>query len=361
MSRLYLKIFLWFWATALTTGVALVITFIFWSGQSHSHLHQPGEPPFSRPPVWLIARQWTVAILVSGVVCLFLTRYLVAPIVSLRAISRQLADGNLKVRVSGSLGRRHDELGGLVRDFNAMASRMEQLISQQRQLMFDMSHELRSPLARLNVALDLEREKNDQNPVLDQMQLDLNTMNELIGRLLTVAKLEAYAEPLSTESVNVKDLVVEVVQNAAFEAQHRRVTLQTTLPEHELRVYGNITLLYSALENVVRNAIQYTDPETQVGVDVCPMGQTGEQHVRIRVSDCGPGVPESELENIFCPFYRVDESRDRKIGGTGLGLTIADRVVRRHQGVISAKNNAPKGLLIEMMLPLAEAGVPKLM
>jgi two-component system, OmpR family, sensor histidine kinase CpxA len=144
-----------------------------------------------------------VAILVSGLVCLLLTRYLVAPILSLRAIARELAGGNLKVRVSAQLERRRDEIGSLVRDFNAMASRIEQLISQQRQLMFDMSHELRSPLARLNVALDLQREKNNSDLILDQMEHDLNTMNEMIGRLLTVAKLEAYAEPLSTESVNV--------------------------------------------------------------------------------------------------------------------------------------------------------------
>jgi two-component system, OmpR family, sensor histidine kinase CpxA len=149
--------------------------------------------------------------------------------------------------------------------------------------------------------------------------------------------------------------VAEVVQNAAFEAQCRGITLQASIPASELRVFGNATLLYSAVENAVRNAIQYTDPETEVGVKV---SVNGEKHVCIHISDSGPGVPESELENIFRPFYRVDECRDRSIGGTGLGLAIAGRVLRLHHGAISARNQAPKGMLIEMVLPLAEVDAP---
>lgn len=352
MSRLYLKIFLWFWATALATATALVIAFVLWSGQNHSSAgNRSPKAPFSPPSIWFVARQWTVAICVSGLICLLLTRYLVAPILSVRAISRELAGGNLKVRVSGRLERRRDEIGDLVRDFNTMASRIEQLVSQQRQLMFDISHELRSPLARLNVALDLEREKDKSNPVLDQIEQDLNSMNEMIGRILTVAKLDAYAEPLSIEDVNVPDMVAEVVHNATFEAQRRGVTLRSSIPSSTSRVAGNAALLYSAVENAVRNAIAYTDPDTEVAVSVFI---SRDRQMCVCVSDSGPGVPESELESIFRPFYRVDESRDRSIGGTGLGLAIADRIVRLHKGAIRAKNNSPKGLLIEIALPLAD-------
>lgn len=350
MSRLYLKIFLWFWATALTTAIALAIAFTLWSGQNHSWGGSHSRPaPYSRPTVAFVVRQWTVAIGVSGLVCLLLTRYLAAPIVSVRAISRELASGNLEVRVGAGLELRRDEIGGLVRDFNAMASRIEQLVSQQRQLLYDISHELRSPLARLNVALDLEREGNKSNPVLDQMEQDLNAMNEMIGRILTVAKLDAYVEPSSTEEVNLPDLVAEVVQNATFEAQRRGVTLKSSIPESEWRVVGNAALLYSAVENAVRNAIQYTAPETAVAVSV---SVNTDQQMCVRVSDCGPGVPESELENIFRPFYRVEESRDRSIGGTGLGLAITERIVRLHKGTIGARNQSPQGLLIEIVLPV---------
>ena len=354
MSRLYLRIFLSFWATALITAAALVIAFNLWSGQDHALWGAHPPAPLFRPSVSFIARQWTVAVCVSGLICLLLTRYLVAPILSLRAISRELAGGNLKVRVSGPLERRADEVGGLVRDFNAMACRIDQLVAQQRQLMFDMSHELRSPLARLNVALDLEREKNNGDQILDQMEKDLNLMNEMIARLLTIAKLDVYPEPLSTESVNIPDLVAEVVQNAAFEAQSRAVTLRAYVSDSDLRVLGNATLLYSAVENAVRNGIKYTDPQTEVGVRV---SADGAKYVRICVSDVGPGVPDSELEKIFRPFYCVDQARDHSIGGTGLGLAIADRVLRLHHGTISAKNGSPKGLVLEMLLPLTDADI----
>jgi two-component system, OmpR family, sensor histidine kinase CpxA len=350
MSRLYLKIFLWFWLTVLATAAALVIAFILWAHQ----IHPVGEErwqtaPFSRPSIPFIARQWTIALGVSGLVCLLMTRYLVAPILALTAVSRELADGNLTARVRGALERRRDEIGGLIRDFNAMASRLEHLVGQQRQLIFDMSHELRSPLARLNVALDLEREKHGYDPVLHQMEQDLNAMNEMIGRMLTVAKLDAYTETPLMESINVPDLVAEVVRNAAFEAQTRGVAIHASLPDYELRVFGDATLLYSAVENAVRNAIAYTDPNTEVEIHVAA---DGEEHVYVRVSDKGPGVPDSDLENIFRPFYRVDQARDRSMGGTGLGLAIADRVLTLHNGTVTAKNGIPRGLLIEMLLPL---------
>lgn len=349
MSRLYLRIFLWFWATALLTAAALVIAFNLWSGQNHTAwAEHPHAATLFRPSPLFIARQWTVAFGVSGLICLLLTRYLVAPILLLRAISRELAGGNLKVRVNSALEGRRDEIGGLVRDFNAMASRIEQLVLQQRQLMFDMSHELRSPLARLNVALDLEREKNNGDEILSQMEQDLNVMNEMIARLLMIAKLDVCPEPQSTETVNIADLVAEVVQNGAFEAQRRGVTLQTYVSDSELRVLGDATLLYSAVENAVRNAIKYTDPQTEVEVRVTA---DGDKHARICVSDCGPGLPDSELESIFRPFYCVDPARDHNIGGTGLGLAIADRVLRLHHGTIRAHNGTPRGLVLEMLLP----------
>lgn len=350
MSRLYLRIFLWFWATALITAAALVIAFHLWSGENHPNWGEHGHSAtLFRPSISFIARQWTVAVGVSGLICLVLTRYLVAPILSLRAISRELAVGHLKVRVSGALERRRDEVGGLVRDFNSMASRIEQLVVQQRQLMFDMSHELRSPLARLTVALDLEREKNNSDPILGQMEQDLNLMNEMIARLLTIAKLDVYPEPLPTEIVNIPDLVAEVVQNGTFEAQRRGVTLQSYVSDPELRVLGNATLLYSAVENAVRNAIKYTDPETEVSVRITA---NDDKQVRICVSDSGPGLPNSELDNIFRPFYCADPARDHNIGGTGLGLAIADRVLRLHHGTIRATNRSPRGLVLEMLLPL---------
>jgi two-component system sensor histidine kinase CpxA len=297
-----------------------------------------------------IALQWGVALLVSGFICYLLTRYLTAPILRLRAASQQLAAGDLSTRAAAGIERRRDELGDLVRDFNAMACRIEELVSRQRQLISDVSHELRSPLARLYVALDLGRERKGNDPAFDRMEKDIGLLNEMIGRLLVVARLDSSAPPLPMTPVNLTEVVSQIVRDADFESRERNGIVKLTVHEQFL-VHGDAKLLQSAIENLVRNAIAYTDTGTSVEVLLQSERRSSASFVRLTVRDYGPGVPESELAKIFQPFYRVSDARDRQSGGAGLGLAIAERVIRVHGGTIRAENVAPRGLQVEILLP----------
>ncbi len=204
-----------------------------------------------------IALRWGVALLVSGFICYLLTRYLTTPILRLRQASQQLAAGDLNTRAAAGIEHRRDELGDLVRDFNTMAGRIEYLISQQRQLIYDVSHELRSPLARLNVALDLGRQRKGKDPAFDHMEQDLERLDGMIGRLLTIARLDTSSTTMQMAPVNLTELVSRVVHDAGFESQERGVIVRLTA-EEQYFVSGNAELLHSAIENVVRNAIYYT-------------------------------------------------------------------------------------------------------
>ncbi len=298
--------------------------------------------------------QWGVAFLVSGFVCYLLTRYITAPILRLRAASQQLASGDLSTRASSNIASRQDEIGDLLRDFDAMASRIEALVSGQRQLISDVSHELRSPLARLNVALDLGRQRKGNDAAFDQMEQDLALLNEMIGRLLTIAKLDVSARQVPMVEVDLTELVSHIVRDANFEARALGREVQLTA-ETPYFIRGNAELLHGAIENVLRNAIHYTEPGTSVEVSMQSVLQPKESFVCIAIRDYGPGLPESELVNIFRPFYRVAHARDRQSGGTGLGLAIADRVIRTHGGTIGAQNATPRGLLVEILLPKGES------
>lgn len=297
-----------------------------------------------------IALQWGVALLVSGLICSLLTRYLTAPILRLQEMSQKLAAGDLSVRAGSELAQRRDEIGDLVRDFNAMASRIEELVSRQRQLTSDVSHELRSPLARLNVALDLARGRKGSDPAFEQMEEDIRLLDEMIGRLLTIAKLDISAPQVPMMDVDLAELLSQIIRNAEFESREPNGGISLT-SSGQCNVWGSAELLHSAIENVVRNAVRHTESGTPVEVRMQCESSSGRPSVRLTVRDYGPGVPASELGNIFQPFYRVAAARDRQSGGTGLGLAIADRVVRIHGGTIRAENAAPRGLRIEIVLP----------
>jgi len=297
-----------------------------------------------------IVLQWGVALLVSGLICSLLTRYFTAPILRLREMSQKLADGDLSVRAGSGLAQRRDEIGDLVRDFNAMASRIEELVSRQRQLTSDISHELRSPLARLNVALDLGRERKGNDPAFEQMEEDIRLLDEMIGRLLTIAKLDTSAPQVPMMDLDLADVLSQVAHHAEFESKEPNGAIRLTSAEGCI-VWGNAELLHSAIENVIRNAIRYTESGTVVEVRLERDTSSSGANICLVVRDYGPGVPESELKNIFQPFYRLTDARDRQSGGTGLGLAIADRVVRIHGGTIRAENAAPRGLSIEIFLP----------
>jgi two-component system, OmpR family, sensor histidine kinase CpxA len=292
----------------------------------------------------------SLALTVSGLICYFLTRYLTRPILRLRSVSQQISAGQLSARADAALESRRDEMGDLVRDFNSMANTTETLISSQRQLLYDVSHELRSPLARLNVALDLLRRRIGEIPALNRRQIDLQRLNETIGRLLTVAKLEGSSTLQNTARVDLPDLVSSIAADADFEAQERGSRVEVA-ESADLAVLGDPSLLRSAIENVLRNALRFTAPGTPVEVLLQAAPALNGDEAIIVVRDHGPGVPPEELIRIFKPFYRLFESHGNDSNGAGLGLAIAERIVRLHGGRIRATNVEGGGLSVEIILP----------
>ena len=295
-----------------------------------------------------------IGVITSGLVCYLLAWYLTKPIIRLRAATRQLAAGDLTARSGSPAGKRRDEVAGLVRDFDAMAERLEILVKAQSRLLNDISHELRSPLARLNVALGLARQRAgvESADMLDRIELEASRLNELIGRILTLARLEDGEQRVPQTPVPLSELVASVAEDAEFEAQERHCHVHTTIPTGDWGVRGNDSLLHSAVENVVRNAIRYTQEGTSVEIELTSEKRSGVAEAVLRVSDSGPGVPEDALGKLFQPFYRLDDARGRLTGGVGLGLAITERAVRFHGGKVSASNRAEGGLVVEIRLPL---------
>jgi signal transduction histidine kinase len=302
------------------------------------------------------ALRFVAVLLTAGIVCYWLGRYLTAPIVRLRAAARRIASGDLAARVGASTGRRRrDELADLSRDFDLMAERIEALMASQRSLISDISHELRSPLARLSVALGLARQRSgpEASAALDRIEREAERLNALIGQLLTLARLESGAEKSEPARVDLAPLVREIAGDADFEARHRQRAVSVVTRE-ECAVSGSPELLRSAIENVVRNGVRYTAEGTEVEVSLrVEHDGAATAHAIIGVRDHGAGVPDAALADLFRPFYRVADARDRQTGGVGLGLSITERAVRLHGGMVQASNAPGGGLLIEIRLPCA--------
>jgi signal transduction histidine kinase len=218
----------------------------------------------------------------------------------------------------------------------------------------DISHELRSPLARLNVALGLARQRSgvESADMLDRIELEAARLNELIGRILTLARLEDGEQLVPQTPVPLDEIVVSVCEDAEFEAQERRSHVHTSIPDGNWEVRGNASLLHSAVENVVRNAIRYTQEGSSVEIELKSEPRGVGREAVLRVSDAGPGVPADALAKLFVPFYRLDDARGRQTGGVGLGLAITERAVRFHGGRVSASNRPEGGLMVEIRLPL---------
>jgi two-component system, OmpR family, sensor histidine kinase CpxA len=297
-----------------------------------------------------------LAVLVSGIVCYFLAGYLTSDVHRLRAATQQLAAGDLNARAEAPRGRRRDEIAELVRDFNTMAGRLQDLVSAQARLLNDISHELRSPLARLSVALGLATQRSGPEAMsaLERIELEANRLNELIGRLLTLARLEGGDDDLRRTEVSLDELVRDVAVDADFEAQSRHCRVLCVIQD-EITVMGSASLLHSAIENVVRNAMRHTREGTEVEIRLAhESGSNGAEAV-VRVTDHGQGVPQEALDKLFRPFYRLDDARGRQTGGVGLGLAITDRAVRLHGGTVRAANRPQGGLMVEIRLPLESA------
>jgi signal transduction histidine kinase len=333
------------------------------SGQQYVLVAELPPPPES----WMFHPIFHLAaiILMGGLFCYGLARYLTSPVAKLRAATRELASGNLSARVLPKLGTRRDELTSLAADFDEMAEKIQLLVDSQRRLLGDISHELRSPLARLNVALELARQRSGHEAAsaLERIQSEAETLNEMIGQLLALTRLESGAEEIRKTQFDLQSLVREIVNDADFEARARKRSVRLCVADQAI-IEGVPKLIRRAIENVIRNAVNYTAEETEVKIDLTsdsrePDSTAGKrrngQRVTIVVRDHGPGVPEGALGEIFRPFYRVDEARDREAGGVGLGLAIAERAVRLHGGTITATNSPGGGLVVRITLPAADS------
>jgi len=333
------------------------------TASGHRYTVLIGLPPGPRVffgPHGIPAPGIIIAVVSSGLVCFLLARYLTSPVIRLRDATRKLAAGDLTARAGSTWkgARRRDEISQLVRDFDTMAERLESLVKAQSRLLNDISHELRSPLARLNVALELARQRSGPaaESALDRIDVEAERLNEMIGRLLTIARLESREDGMRTAPVDLGELIVEIAADADFEAEGRGCHVKADLAAHCI-VAGDATLLRSAIENVVRNATRYTSEGTDVHIELRAVQDTGPAEAVVRVTDSGPGVPEEALDKLFQPFYRIDDSRGRRTGGVGLGLAITDRAVRLHGGSVHASNRPEGGLMVEIRLPLSARAV----
>jgi two-component system sensor histidine kinase CpxA len=303
-----------------------------------------------------------IAVMVSGLVCYLLAWSMTSPVTRLRKAAQGLAAGDLSARAGAPVGGGRDDLTELMRDFDRMAERIEGLVDSQSRLLKDVSHELRSPLARLSVALGLARQRVASEVVapelessLNRIELEADRLNQLIQRLLTIARLESGTDGMHKTTFSLRELVEQVAHDAEYETPGRRcqVTTEATAdPADQFLVEADPDLLRSAVENVVRNATRYTAEGTTVEVRLeRQRAANGEEEIIVRVLDSGPGVPDEALQKILEPFYRLDDARNRQTGGAGLGLSIADRAIRLHGGQLRASNRKEGGLEIEIRIP----------
>lgn len=316
-------------------------------------MRRPPQPIDLLDPRVLIPRLAALT-LVVGLFCLLLARHLSSPVAALRAATRGLAEGDLGARVGPPVARRSDEIGDLARDFDGMAERLEQQVEAQRRLLRDVSHELRSPLARLEVALELARRRAGEGATepLERIGRESRRLDGLVEQLLTLERLDSESGSAGRQDIDLAQVLEDVVADARFEAEARGcdVTLEI---ETRPTLRGHPELLRSALENVVRNAVAHTEPDRGVEARVEELAVQGGSMAVVSVRDHGRGVPSDRLHRLFEPFYRVEDDRDRRTGGVGLGLAITERAVRVHRGVVEARNHPDGGLEVTITLPIA--------
>ncbi len=293
-----------------------------------------------------------ISVLLSSLVCFWLAWYLTKPIKKLQSAAKDFSQGKLDTRVAKAMGGRRDEIADLGRDFDQMAARLQGLINNQKQLLSDISHELRSPLARMHVALGLARKKTGTEVESEMQRIEYETdrLNELVGQSLTLSRLDAGAQYPKEDFIDIAELLEAIIKDCDFEAtnKNKKVVLHRT---QSWTLNANVELLHRALENIIRNAIRYTKEGTEVTVT---LESHDESNLKISVCDQGSGVPEEKIKRLFEPFVRLSEARDRDSGGYGLGLAIAQRSIEFHQGKIVASNREQDGLCVDVILPINE-------
>jgi two-component system sensor histidine kinase CpxA len=300
-----------------------------------------------------LALRFAAALSATGLVCLLMVRYLTSPIRKLQAAVRKFAQGDLGVRVAPQIGLRQDEIADLGRDFDRMAARIETLMHAHERLLRDVAHELRSPLTRLNVALEIARKHSDpqMTAFLGRISVEAQQLSRLITQVLALSRLENIEVELHLEPVCLEKLIQRIVNDANFEGQTQAFSVTFQL-EQGISLMADGRLIHSAIENVVRNALRFAPPGSQV--EICQQVRTleGGAMAVVSISDHGPGVPREALKDLFNPFFRVADKQGRASGGAGIGLAIAFHAVSLHRGSIGAMNRPNGGLCVEIRLPI---------
>jgi two-component system sensor histidine kinase CpxA len=318
-----------------------------------------------------------LAMAISACFALLLAAYITAPLARIRASARRVARGDLSAHIGDLRFGRSAEILALASEFDQMTARLRDLVEGQRRLIRDVSHEMRSPLSRMRIALELARANVKEallEPAeavlesatagrepgggrnfsgteavnqLDRIEREAERLEEMIAQAIQLTRMET-TTPSKVEDVALDQLLADIASDAAFEAQARPCALHIAQNE-PLVVRAEADLVASAIENVVRNAVKYTSADSTVSIRLDRI----EGQARIRVRDCGPGVPAGDCARIFEPYFRTDVARQRKSGGSGLGLAIAKRAIERQGGRIHANNAEGGGLEVEILLPLA--------
>ena len=334
------------------SGVVVVGPRKVWIDRTPFDLYLTKEMP--RLVHWRVkkvfAQQWHLVIIALGVsflLCIMLARYLVVPIRQLQGTSRRLAQGDLGTRVAQVVRERGDELGEFGRDFNHMAEQLESLVNDKERLLRDVSHELRSPLTRLQLSLALARRKSpDAEPEHTRIEREIERLDQMIGEIIRYSRIQNGVTDTAWEPVTLNTLIEGIVDDADFEAQAQdKSVIATELME--LEITGVNDWLSSAIENMVRNAIRFTPEGSRVEVAL----KKHKRYAIVTVRDYGPGIPEDALDSLFEPFFRVDDTRGKENDGFGLGTSIAMGAVKNHGGTITARNVHP-GLEVTICLPL---------
>ncbi len=302
--------------------------------------------PRERLASWFLLPEHWWGMAAGILLCYLLAFYLTQPVRQLQKAVESFGHGDLAARASSP---RRDELGDLARTFDRMADRIQTLVDAEHRLLLDISHELRSPLARLRVAVELARSGEDREAAINRIEKEAERLNGLVTGLLQVTRAEGDPNALRREPVRLDQLLEEIVADSSLEARARGCDVRLAEARPAI-VQGDAELLRRAVENVMRNAVVHAPPGTAVEATL----EAANGRAAVRIRDYGPGVPEEALPRLFDAFYRVETDRNRSSGGVGLGLSIARRAIELHKGAIRALNAAP-GLLVEIDLPTATA------
>jgi signal transduction histidine kinase len=370
MGRLFWKFFFFFWLAQIVTSVGVGATIWLLRPEHGQERFEPPQPPpdafpgFNRPPPPYPGKPPShkpsmlpplLPLLAGSVVSLLfaalLAWYFARPIRNLRQAFESAADGKLETRVGASMGTRQDELADLGAGFDRMAERLQGLVDGQRRLLHDVSHELRSPLARLQAAAGLLRQQPERGAEFaERIERDTARMDRLVGELLTLARLDAGMTGNLAEAVDLSEIIGDIAEDAHFEAEPRNCRIEVAIIEPPI-VLGNRELIHRALENVIRNALRHSPDGGRISVTARVEAQPGttQRQARIDIADEGAGVPAADLDAIFEPFFR-GETTDT-FAGYGLGLAITRRVVEAHGGRVTASNRVGSGLVVTLLLP----------